>query len=75
MNQVEIHVKGMIDEQRSDWFEGLSVIHEGTNETVLYGQVVDQTALFGLLTKVRDLGLALVSVQVAQTMDNDARSK
>lgn len=65
MQQVEIRVKGKIDPQRSDWFQGLEIIPAGAHHTILIGQVADQSALFGLLAKVRDLGLALVSVQVA----------
>lgn len=64
MQHVKILVRGKIDEQRSDWFQGLEVVSTEPHQTILTGQVVDQSALFGLLTKIRDLGLALVSVQV-----------
>lgn len=62
MHEVEIRVKGQIDEQWSEWFEGLSVAHSEEGETVLTGSVVDQAALHGLLAKLRDLGLSLLSV-------------
>lgn len=65
MYQVKIRVKGKLDAEWSEWFGGLAVDHILAQDTVLTGQVVDQTALFGILTKVRDLGLQLVSVEVA----------
>lgn len=59
---VEIRVKGRIDERWSEWFEGLSIRHTDQGETVLSGRVVDQAALYGLLAKLWDLGLPLLSV-------------
>jgi hypothetical protein len=59
---VEIRVKGRIDERWSDWFAGLQIRHAEQDETILTGEVVDQAALYGLLAKLRDLGLALVSL-------------
>ena len=58
----EIRVKGVLDEGWTAWFEGLRVSSDGA-ETVIAGPVADQAALHGLLTKVRDLGLFLVSVR------------
>jgi hypothetical protein len=62
MPQVEIRVKGQIDEHWSEWFEGLTITHTDNDETILSGTVTDQAALYGLLAKVRDLGLPLLSV-------------
>jgi hypothetical protein len=62
MLRVEIRAKGQIDEHWSSWFEGLAVTHTPDDETVLRGEVMDQSALYGLLSKLRDLGLSLVSV-------------
>ena len=62
MLRAEIRVKGQIDEHWSDWFEGLTVTHTDQEETVLAGLVVDQSAMYGLLAKLRDLGLPLLSV-------------
>ncbi len=56
MPSVEIRVKGRIDERWSEWFADL-------DETVLSGPVVDQAALYGVLSRLRDLGLPLVSVR------------
>jgi hypothetical protein len=61
MQHVEIRVRGRIDEHWSEWFEGLTITHTDQDETVLTGAVADQAALYGLLAKVRDLGLSLLS--------------
>jgi hypothetical protein len=58
----EIRVEGMLDEHWSAWFDGLQVTSGRHGETVIAGPVTDQAALHGLLAKVRDLGLPLVSV-------------
>ena len=58
----EIRIKGHLDDRWADWFEGLTLTLEDNGETLLTGPVVDQAALHGLLRKVRDLGLPLVSV-------------
>ena len=58
----EIRLKGHLDARWADWFGGLSLTHESDGTTVLRGPVADQAALHGLLSKVRDLGLPLVSV-------------
>lgn len=58
----EIRIKGHLDDRWVNWFEGLTIMREDNGETLLTGPVVDQAALHGLLRKVRDLGLPLVSV-------------
>ena len=56
----QIRVKGHLGRQWTDWFEGMTItLEEG--DTLLTGQVVDQAALHGLLRKVRDLGIPLIS--------------
>ncbi len=62
MQQVEIRVKGRIDERWSEWLDGLAITHTEQDETVLAGPILDQAALYGLMSKLRDLGLALLSV-------------
>ena len=58
----QIRVKGHLDRRRSDWFGGLTITLEDNGETLLTGPVADQAALYGLLRKVRDLGMPLLSV-------------
>ena len=59
----QIRLKGHLDEEWSDWFGGFAVSPRADDETVLTGSVADQAALHGLLARVRDLGLPLLSVQ------------
>ena len=59
----EIRVKGNLDPQWTDWFDGFSLTQQANDETLLTGQVADQPALHGLLARIRDLGLPLLSVQ------------
>ena len=58
----EIHIEGHISERWSDWFAGLDIIQEKNNETVLAGMLQDQADLHGVLMKIRDLHLGLISV-------------
>ncbi len=63
MAAYEIRVKGHLDERWSDWFDGLRITNLENGEAVLSGDIVDQAALHGVLTKVRDLSLPLVAVR------------
>jgi hypothetical protein len=58
----QIRVRGHLGRQWTDWFEGLTVTPDESGDTLLTGIVVDQAALHGLLKKVRDLGMPLISV-------------
>ena len=58
----EIRLKGHLNNRWVNWFEGLTITLEEDGNTLLTGQIIDQAALHGLLKKVRDLGLPLVSV-------------
>ncbi len=58
----EIRIKGHLDNQWADWFEGLTITLEENGDTLLTGPVVDQAALHSLIKKIRDLGMPLVSV-------------
>jgi hypothetical protein len=58
----EIKIKGNLDPNWSDWFAGLTVTHLEGNETMLSGPLPDQAALHGLLERIRDLNIILISV-------------
>lgn len=75
MLHVEITVKKRIDFNWSEWFEGLTIQHTDQDETILAGNVVDQSALYGLLTKLRNLGLSLVAVNSAQIETGHGETK
>ncbi len=59
----EIRVAEQLDERWENWFDGLDIIHSESAGTLLKGEMADQPALFGVLGKIRDLGLTLISLQ------------
>jgi hypothetical protein len=59
----ELRVQGHLDDRWSDWLDGLSVRRQADGTTVLAGPIVDQAGLHGVITRIRDLGLPLLSVQ------------
>ena len=65
--QYDIRVQGHLDARWAAWFDGLSLTNESDGTTVINGPVVDQAALHGVLQKLRDLGVPLVSVTQAKT--------
>ena len=64
----QIRIKGHLDSQWTDWFAGLAITVDENGDTLLTGPVIDQAALHGLLRKVRDLGMPLVSVSPANPL-------
>ena len=69
-----IRVKGQLDPSWSAWFDGLTITHEASDETVLAGPLPDQAALYGVLEKARNLNLTLVYVsQVPSSTPETAR--
>ena len=72
MTAYRIRFKEQLDQRWSAWLGGLKVSHEANGETVLTGEVVDQDALHGLLSKMRDLHLTLISVS---PLEADSPSK
>ena len=58
-----IAVDGLLDAHWARWFEGFSITAQPDGKTHIIGSMIDQAALFGILTRIRDLGLVLVSVQ------------
>jgi hypothetical protein len=67
----ELRVKGHLDPRWANWFDGLSLTHASDGTTVIHGPVADQAALHGLLHKLRDLGLPLLSVARVETDEPD----
>ena len=65
----QIKIKGLLDEKWSDWFDGFTITPQDERETILVGPVLDQGALHGLLAKIRDLGLTLISVEQIEEQD------
>jgi hypothetical protein len=65
----EIRIKGHLDARWSDWFGSVTITLETNGSTLLTGTVVDQAALHGLLRKVRDLGMPLISVIQLETKE------
>lgn len=63
----EIIIKGQIDEQWSGWFGDLTVTHDESDNTILSGFIADQSELHGILAKIRDLNLMLVSLKIQET--------
>jgi hypothetical protein len=62
--QYEIIVQGHIDRQWASWFGDLSVSHDECEFSIIFGYIADQSALHGVLAKIRDLGLLLISVSL-----------
>jgi hypothetical protein len=67
----EIRLTGRLDAHWAHWFDGLTVSHESDGTTVLSGPIADQAALHGVLQRVRDLGLPLVSVTRVDAIHDD----
>ncbi len=68
----QIKVKGCLGSQWSDWFEGMTIESAGCMTTII-GKVADQAALHGLLVRVRDLGLPLISVKRVEAEQNNKK--
>jgi hypothetical protein len=67
----EIRVRGHLESRWTAWFDGLTLTHASDGTTTIHGLVVDQAALHGLLQKVRDAGLPLVSVKQVESPHPD----
>lgn len=65
----EIRVGGHLSDEWVNWFEGLTITLEDNGNTLLTGRIVDQAELYGVLRRIRDLGLPLISVNRIETND------
>lgn len=63
MNEYRIHIKGHLDPHWADWFDNLTIFQYEDGTTILTGPIIDQPALYGVIHKLRDLGLELLSVK------------
>jgi len=66
-----IKIKGHLDARWQDWFDGLTIILTDDGDTILSGVIVDQSALHGMLKKINNLGLTLISVNPQQEINNE----
>jgi hypothetical protein len=72
----QLRIQGHLGAQWTDWFLGLTIVREDNGDTLLTGPVVDQAALYGLLSKVRDLGTPLLYViRISPEMQSAAQVK
>ncbi len=62
MQQVEIRIEGHLDKKWTEWLGGFTIVHLEQNHTLLTGSVQDQASIYGLIAKLRDLGVKLVSI-------------
>ena len=70
MLKVEIRLEGVLDPSWAKWLDGFTITHNEQGETLLRGEVKDQAAVYGLIGKLRDLGVTLIHVQV-DSIDNN----
>jgi hypothetical protein len=71
MNWYEIRVQGGLDQDWSEWFDGLTISHDPDGNTVLRGPLTDEAALHGVLIKVRDLALPLLAVNRIEALGEE----
>ena len=70
MPNIKIKVKGCLDEHWTEWFEEFEISYTEASETLLTGNVQDQPALYGILARLRDLGLSLLEVKISEDPRN-----
>jgi hypothetical protein len=74
MQRAEIRIEEHLDEKWAEWFDGFDFSYPETGETILTGCVPDQAALYGLIAKLRDLGIKLVSVKFDLSADSTTKT-
>ena len=70
MQLVEIRIQGRLDKKWTDWLDGLTIIHTEKDETILKGEVADQAAFYGVIAKLRDLGVNLITANFREATSN-----
>jgi hypothetical protein len=71
MQKVEIRLEGCLDRHWEEWFEGVAIRLNGNGDTIMAGNVVDQAALFGLIGKLRDLGVTILAISFNDQEDDE----
>lgn len=71
----EIKIRGRLDQGWSEWFAGLALTHLEGDETLLHGHLPDQAALYGLIERIRDLNLKLISVTSDDSLTPNSEKK
>lgn len=69
--QVSIRIKGHLDSSWQQWLEGLQIRQESNGTSRIFGTLQDQPAFYGVLTKISRLNLALISLEMSETVDNE----
>ncbi len=72
MQSVVIRLREHLDQQWVEWLDGFTMTHTEQNETILTGSIPDQAALYGLIAKLRDLGVILLSINIGEQTSNSA---
>jgi hypothetical protein len=70
MIQTKIHIKGKLDPAWSDWFEDMQIQVDPTGDTVLCGNLLDKSAVYGVISRLSGFGLALISVTCQEEVDH-----
>ena len=71
MHRAVIRVNEHLDKRWEDWMDGFTILHTAQNETILTGCVPDQAALYGLMAKLRDLGVVILSISFGEADPRD----
>jgi len=74
MQIVTIKLKGKVDKSWSEWFEGFELTYNEPDETILTGVVTDQAAFYGLIGKLRDLGIQLIAVNSMEQPNHESQA-
>jgi hypothetical protein len=74
MKRVKFHIRGQIDEEWADWFDGLEIVSGAHGTSILQGEMADASAIYGLIAKLRDLGLELLSIEQTGLLDTEENS-
>lgn len=70
MPRYELHIREYLDETRASWFEGMTIMHQDDGTTRLEGILPDQSALYGVLMKIHNLNLTLITMREVESDDN-----